>query len=511
MKRNRSRLTLPLIAVAFCAALYTVAPTANAGVLGFGQSSFGQTGLGPFIGDTNIATPIVTTNLVGRTIVQIAAGSSFSLLVADDGSVFSCGTNGSGQLGQGNVSFIGIATPIVTTNLGGRTIVQAAASSNHSLLVADDGTVFSIGSNNAGQLGLGTSGTAVNVATPIDSTNLGARRITQIAAGGINSLLLADDGSVFSMGTNAGGRTGLGITSGVTTVATPIDTSNLGGRKITQVAAGDSHSLLLADDGSVFSFGFNSSGQRGIGPVGGPPIATPIVSTNLGGRKITQIAADGEHSLLLADDGSVFSFGSNTWGQLGLGTTGGYAAVATPIDATNLGGLKISEVSAGRLHSLIKTEDGRAFSFGDNSNGRLGLGATGGIVPVPTPINTTNLGGQIISQLAAGGSFNLLLAEPALPGDFNKDGIVDSADYVVWRKTSGQSGAVLAADGDQDHQIDTDDYNVWRAHFGTSLGSSSYATSSTYASTIPEPATLLLIFAAAAITPFRLPYGSRNN
>jgi alpha-tubulin suppressor-like RCC1 family protein len=394
-----------------------------------------------------------------------------------------------------------IATPIVTTNLVGRTIVQAAATSNHSLLVAGDGSVFSFGSNGHGQLGLGASGTSVNVATPIDSTNLGGRKIIQAAAGVFHSLLLSDDGSVFSMGANSGGRTGLGTTSGDTQIATPIDTTNLGGRKITQVAAGERHSLLLADDGSVFSFGSNNSGQLGLGTPGSRSVATPIDATNLGGRKITQIAAEYEHSLLLADDGSVFSFGNNSYGQLGLGTTGGSAVVATPIDATNLGGMKITEVSAGRLHSLIKAEDGRAFSFGNNFDGQLGLGTTGGTLPLATPINTTNLGGQVISQMAAGGWFNLLLPEPALPGDFNQDGSVDAADYVMWRKTGGQTGAGLAADGDQDHQIDAGDYEVWRGRFGTSLGNGAHASGTNGVSTVPEPAVLFLLLFGAAVAP----------
>ena len=110
------RLTLPLIAVAFGAILYTTAPTANAGVLAFGETNSGAAGLGPVYDDASSATPIVTTNIVGRNIIQLAVGVGHSLLVADDGSVFSCGSNGHGQLGQGifNGSFR-IATPIVTT------------------------------------------------------------------------------------------------------------------------------------------------------------------------------------------------------------------------------------------------------------------------------------------------------------------------------------------------------------------------------------------------------------
>jgi hypothetical protein len=82
---------------------------------------------------------------------------------------------------------------------------------------------------------------------------------------------------------------------------------------------------------------------------------------------------------------------------------------------------------------------------------------------------------------------------PSLPGDFDGNGIVDTADYLVWRKSSGQSGVGLAADGDNNGTIDAADFALWRANYGASA-----AGSSSIAPNIPEPASLLLIFAAAA-------------
>src|SRR3954447_427092 len=79
-------------------------------------------------------------------------------------------------------------------------------------------------------------------------------------------------------------------------------------------------------------------------------------------------------------------------------------------------------------------------------------------------------------------------AGPVLPGDYNLNGIVDADDYVVWRKTLGQTGANLAADGNANNIIDSGDYNVWRAHIGQSAGSGSAANTAA----IPEPTPALL-------------------
>jgi hypothetical protein len=80
-----------------------------------------------------------------------------------------------------------------------------------------------------------------------------------------------------------------------------------------------------------------------------------------------------------------------------------------------------------------------------------------------------------------------------LIGDCNHNGLVDAADYVVYRKTLGQSGAGLVADGNGNNLIDSGDYGVWRAHFGQTAGSGSGASAN---AAVPEPATLVLLMFA---------------
>jgi hypothetical protein len=78
-----------------------------------------------------------------------------------------------------------------------------------------------------------------------------------------------------------------------------------------------------------------------------------------------------------------------------------------------------------------------------------------------------------------------------LIGDYNQNGVVDAADYVLWRKSVGQSGSSLPADGDNDHAITQNDFAIWRAHFGQSLGGGS-GSGSSVGGAVPEPSTLLL-------------------
>lgn len=101
----------------------------------------------------------------------------------------------------------------------------------------------------------------------------------------------------------------------------------------------------------------------------------------------------------------------------------------------------------------------------------------------------------LYSPLAQPGNVVVQIDDVSLIGDYNGNGIVDAADYAVWRDTFGQVGMGLAADGNNDHQIDDDDYSVWRSHFGNSAGGGASAGSS---STVPEPGSLLFWLSAAA-------------
>jgi concanavalin A-like lectin/glucanase superfamily protein/dockerin type I repeat protein/PEP-CTERM motif-containing protein len=104
---------------------------------------------------------------------------------------------------------------------------------------------------------------------------------------------------------------------------------------------------------------------------------------------------------------------------------------------------------------------------------------------------------QSFNPLAAG-AFNptdFLIRSSPVVGDYNGSGVVDAADYVVWRKTLGQSGFGLAADGNANNQVDPLDYNVWRAHFGQTTGSGSGSGAN---AAVPEPSTLVMLVLATA-------------
>jgi hypothetical protein len=114
------------------------------------------------------------------------------------------------------------------------------------------------------------------------------------------------------------------------------------------------------------------------------------------------------------------------------------------------------------------------------------VAASGGIGLVGAPLSNTGA-----TDAGAAYLFNV----PAgVTGDYNQNGAVDAADFVVWSDMSGQSGAGLAADGNGDGSVDETDYALWRTNFGLAAPASPVALQ---AAAVPEPASATLLFLAA--------------
>jgi alpha-tubulin suppressor-like RCC1 family protein len=314
------------------------------------------------------------------------------VMLISDGTAFSWGANWSGQLGDG--STIDRLTPVAVTGLSGKIITQLVAGETHALALISDGTAFAWGVNWSGQLGIGDVSTS-NSITPVAVTGLSDKIITQLAAGGRHSLALISDGTAFAWGNNWKGQLGIGDESTFISY-TPVAVTGLSDKIITQLAAGDSHSLALISDGTAFAWGFNMNGQLGDGTDFDQ--RTPIAVTGLGGKVIIQLVAGFYHSLALISDGTAFSWGDGVGGQLGTGDS--TFERFTPGAVAGLSGKFITQLVAGGSRSMALISDGTAFAWGRE----LGDGSTN-ITPVPV----TGLSGKIVTQLSAGSNHNVCI------------------------------------------------------------------------------------------------------
>ena len=353
--------------------------------------------IGPIAGGQNVT--ITGTNFVlkNKKIMQTVNGNGYSLALSADGTVYAWGRNEYGQLGNGVTatnSPIPVAVKTTGTSMDGKTIMQVAAGATHSLALATDGTIYAWGKNEYGQLGNdSTINSPIPVAVKTTGTPMDGKKIIQIHAGYEHSLALASDGTVYTWGRNNYGQLGKNdatdahIPAAVQTLGTP-----MAGKIIVQLAAGNSQSIALASDGTVYTWGWNQHGQLGNGTTMNSriPVAVVTAGTPLVGKVVSQIAAGNAHALAMTDDGTMYTWGWNQHGQLGNNSTiNSSLPVIVKTTGTPLAGKMITQItSGGSPNSLVLANDGTMYTWGWNRYGQLGNGTTGMDAKTPVAVST---------------------------------------------------------------------------------------------------------------------------
>lgn len=287
-------------------------------------------------------------------VTMISAGMFSNLALKNDGTVWTWGRNASG----GDGFAIPVQVPISS--------VKAVYAGKACFAVKDDGTVWAWGDNSGGHLGDGTLN---------DSVTLVQVKIQNISEMDGVGVFAVKDGSVWAWGYNVYDVVGdknyygyLGDNSPNTTRPTPFIVDGLSNVKA--VSAGQSHILVLKNDGTVWAWGKNDMGQLGNGKKTGifEYTNTPI---NIGLNNVKAVSANGYQSMALKNDGTVWTWGSIA-GSLAL----------TPRMVQGLNG--VIAISAGVDHCMALKDDGTVWTWGSSSPVQVKIDITG------TPIISSN-------------------------------------------------------------------------------------------------------------------------
>ena len=325
-----------------------------------GYNISGQLGLGNTTQKTSFTK--VTTN-INNDVKQVACGSSHTFILKNDGSVWSCGANGNGQLGLNSTTQKTSFTKVIT-NIN-NDVKQIACGEYHTFILKNDGSLWSCGYNGSGQLGLGNTTTYKSFTKVTTNIN---NDVKQVACGASYTFILKNDGSVWSCGYNKYGQLGLNDTTNITSFTKVITNIN---NDVKQIACGEFHTFILKNNGSIWSCGYNGSGQLGLGNNTNKTSFTKV-TTNIS-NDVKQISCDGNHTFILKNDSSVYSCGGNGTGQLGLGNNTANKTSFTKV-TTNISNVK--QVACGSSHTYILKNDGSVWSCGYNNYGQLGLNST---------------------------------------------------------------------------------------------------------------------------------------
>ncbi len=314
---------------------HSLAITCDGAILAWGNNSNGQ------IGDNsnnNRINPVYVTGLPsGKKAIAIAAGEAHSLALMNDGTVWAWGSNQSGQLGRGNTPDSKIAVQVLGAGGNGflGSVVAIACGSNSSFALLNDGTVRSWGKNNKGQLALGNAAAAIqyNPAIALDSTGATLTNITTIKSGNEFTLFLHKNGTVQACGDRT--KSQLGDGSGTVSRTTPLVIRNFGNVK--SIHCGWDYALAIKKDSTVFCWGNNASGQLGVNSYS--QVFTPAQLLGINGSGFLKnvvtascgmSATEGFCTFVIYNtNGSYYlaAAGSNTYGKLGNNSLSGQSPV----------------------------------------------------------------------------------------------------------------------------------------------------------------------------------------
>ncbi|XP_003799962.1 X-linked retinitis pigmentosa GTPase regulator [Otolemur garnettii] len=330
--------------------------------------------------------------------ICLSCGDEHSAIVTGNNKLYMFGSNNWGQLGLGSKAAVNKPTCIKA--LKPEKVKFAACGRTHTIISTEGGNVYATGGNNEGQLGLGD--TDERDTFHLISFFTSQHKIKQLSAGSNTSAALTEDGQLFMWGDNSEGQIGL---KDVTNVCVPHQVTI--GKPISWISCGYYHSAFVTIDGELYTFGESESGKLGLPSQLLTNHRIPQLVSSIP-DKVIQVACGGGHTLVLTEE-SVYAFGLGQFGQLGLGTF--IFETSEPKVLEYVKGEKIISISCGENHTAMITDTGGIYTFGDGRHGKLGLGLenfTNRFFPTPCSVFLKFM----VQLVACGGCHMLVFATP---------------------------------------------------------------------------------------------------
>ncbi|DAZ94414.1 TPA: hypothetical protein N0F65_003443 [Lagenidium giganteum] len=363
-------------------------------VYSWGRGEDGQLGLG----DTSDQhRPVLIEALQERRIVQIACGSGHTVVLTDDGEVYTWGRGDDGRLGHGDNGWKFV--PRMVEELRGKNIRQVTCGSYHTAAVTVSGELYTWGGGMYGKLGHGNeSGHTV----PCLVETLKGLQVRQVACGSRHTVVLLENMDVYTWGDKENGVSGHGDTDGHQYL--PCRVEELRGNNIKQISACGFHTACLSENGEVYTFGEGKFGRLGHNSERNQLVARHVEA--LAGKRVKQIACGGFHTAAVTETGEVYTWGGGEHGQLGHGDKVN-KTVPTMIEA--LMDKLVIQVTCGWSHTVALTDTGEVFTWGNGDHGKLGHNDT---TKVTLPKLVETLQSKRVISVASYNEHTVALVDP---------------------------------------------------------------------------------------------------
>lgn len=338
-----------------------------------GDNQYCELGTGD---NTNYSIPVQTIS-GGTDWKYVAANWTHATAIKTNGTLWAWGFNNLGQIGAGGTDTYSIPIQIAS-QVGSSSWNNISCGGTHTAAVNDDGSLWVWGYNGHGELGDYTN---LNRSLPVQ-TIFGGNDWTQVSCGYYYTAAIKNDSSLWLWGFNNSGQLGIDViqnTSGgmqTLRVSSPIQTQ-ASGNNWAQVSCGDSHVGAIKNDGTLWMWGANDSGQLGTDSYSAF-IPSPV-QTIMGGTDWKQVSCYTNHTAAIKNDGTLWMWGLNFAGQLGDGTIDNKSS---PVQTTAAGTNWFRLATGPGYQTVAIKNDGTLWAWGDDAYGQLGTTTTNISLPI---------------------------------------------------------------------------------------------------------------------------------
>lgn len=352
----------------------------------WGDNSTGELGNNnPGVSSTT-AVPVNTSGaLAGKSLASISAGDFFTCALDSAAAAYCWGGNGQGQLGINSTT--NSAVPATVSGSHAFSQISASDLGDHTCAIDTGGVAWCWGLNTDGQLGNNSTTQALVPVAVSTSGVLAGKTLTRIAAGTSFSCALDSTGTAYCWGLNANGELGDNSTA-QSLVPVAVSTAGvLAGKTLTEISAGATHACALDSTGVAYCWGQNSSGELGNNSTTQSLVPVAVNTSGvLAGKTLTEITAGDGFTCALDSTGKAYCWGDASQGQLG---TGSFTSSPVPVAVSTSGvlaGVTLTQIDSGTDSTCALDTTGQVYCWGQNGNGELGNGTSGGPSTVPVKV-----------------------------------------------------------------------------------------------------------------------------
>jgi alpha-tubulin suppressor-like RCC1 family protein len=256
--------------------------------------------------------------LAGKSVVAISKGGQHCLALCSDGTIAAWGTNDAGQLGDGTNFSTTVPVAVKSASMYGKTVIAVSTGVTHSMALCSDGTLFTWGDNGEGQLG---NNTTTNSNVPVLVSGMGVLRDKKVVAlsqgAERHTVVLCSDGTVATWGLSSDGQLGRNTSIYKNRVPGPVITSGaLLGKTVVSISSGWRHNIAVCSDGTIATWGYNGSGQLGTDVVpypynSGSPVKVVDTGELYGKKPLTGAGGMQSHVIMAEPDSGYLAWAAD--------------------------------------------------------------------------------------------------------------------------------------------------------------------------------------------------------